>query len=160
MKKIISTVAIALLVVGTGFAQNDTGSEKLGHKEANMKREHKGDAIMKLESLSDAQRAELQKLRKQNQEVSKPQREKIRAVKEALRTQQASDSPNIDEVNRLIDEKNQLEAQLEKNRAAQQTKMKSVLTDEQKAELNANMKARKESHQKHKAERKAIKQME
>ena len=157
MKKIISTLTMALLIAGAGFAQGDLNTEQAVHKEKKVIKHRKGgDPIMQLESLSDTQRAELQKMREQNREVSKPQREKVRAVKQDLRTKQNSDSPNMDEVNKLIDEKHTLEAQIEKNKAAQRVKMRAVLTPEQKAELDANVKARKAEHKGMKVERKQV----
>lgn len=157
MKKIISTLTMALLIAGAGFAQEDANTEQIVRKEKKVVKHRKGgDNIMQLESLSEAQRAELLKMRKQNNEVSKPQREKIRAVKQDLRTKQNSDSPNLDEVNKLIDEKHTLEAQIEKNKAAQRVKMRAVLTPEQKKELDANVKARKAEHKQMRLERKEV----
>ena len=95
-------------------------------------------------------------MRKKNKEVSKPQREKLRAVNEELHNKRTSDNPNMDEVNKLIDEKHGLEAQVEKNRAAQGVKMRALLTPEQKAELDANHKARKVAHKKMKMERNGV----
>ena len=156
MKKIISTLTMAMVIATTGFAQQDVKSEQIVHKEKKVMKNKKHDPIMRLESLTDAQRAELKKMREQNREVSKPQRERVRTVKEELRMKQTSDSPNMDEINKLIDEKHTLEAQIEKNRAAQGVKMRAVLTPEQKTELDANMKARKAEHKQMKVERKDV----
>lgn len=156
MKKIISTLTMALVIATTGFSQQDVKSEQIVHKEKKVMKNRKHDPIIRLESLTDAQRAELKKMREQNREVSKPQREKVRTVKEELRTKQNSDSPNMDEINKLIDEKHTLEAQIEKNRAAQGVKMRAVLTPSQKTELDANIKARKAEHKQMKVERKEV----
>ncbi|MFT5919035.1 MAG: Spy/CpxP family protein refolding chaperone [Granulosicoccus sp.] len=161
MKKIISTLTMALVIASAGFAQQDVKSEQVIHKEKKVVKHRKGGGqIMQIESLSESQRTELQKMRNQNREVSKPQREKVRMVKEEIRTKQSSDSPNMEEINKLIDEKHTLEAQMEKNRAAQGVKMRSVLTPEQKAELDVNMKARKAEHKQMKGERKELKKSE
>jgi Spy/CpxP family protein refolding chaperone len=154
MKRTISILTIALLIAGAGFAQENVKTEQVGHKE---KKVMKHNPILRLESLTEAQRANLEKMQNQNREVSKPQREKLRRVKQELRTKQTSASPNMDEVNSLIDDKNTLEAQVEKNRAAQGFKMRAVLTPEQKTELDSKMKAQKAERKQMRGERKEMK---
>ena len=154
MKKTISILTMALLIGGAGVAQENVKTEQVVHKE---KKVMKQNPILSIESLTDAQRAELEKMQHQNREVSKPQREKLRMVKQELRTKQTSASPNMDEVNSLIDDKNTLEAQVEKNRAAQGLKMRALLTPEQKTELDSKMKAQKAERKQMRGERKEMK---
>ena len=147
---------MALLIASVALAQQEAKHE---HKEPHAKKEFrgkKGDPIMQLESLTDEQRAALEKMRKQNRETSKPQREKVRAVKDALRTKETADKPNMDDINKMIDEKHTLEAQMEKDRAAQRVQMRSVLTKEQKAELDATMEKRKTERKEMKTHRKEM----
>ena len=77
--------------------------------------------------------------------------------KQELRTKQTSASPNMDEVNSLIDDKNTLEAQVEKNRAAQGLKMRALLTPEQKTELDRKIKAQMAERKQMRGERKEMK---
>jgi Spy/CpxP family protein refolding chaperone len=154
MKKTISILTMALLIGGAGVAQENVKTEQVVHKE---KKVMKQNPILSIESLTDAQRSELEKMQHQNREVSMPQREKLRMVKQELRTKQTSASPNMDEVNSLIDDKNTLEAQVEKNRAAQGLKMRALLTPEQKTELDRKIKAQMAERKQMRGERKEMK---
>ena len=154
MQKIISTLTMALLIAGVGFAQTEVKGDHGHQKPMKEFKGKKGDPIMQIESLSDTQRAELEKMKRQNRDATKPQREKIREMRHEIRTIETSENPDREQVNRLIDEKHVLEAQMEKDRASQRAKMRSVLSDDQKKELDVMMEKRKVERKEMKAVKK------
>jgi len=144
---------MSLIMISAGFAQQEVKETEVGHRKQKAQH-HKQDPITKLESLSEDQKAQLKKMKMENREKAKPQREELKAVKTELRTKQTAENPNKEEIDQLIDKKHTMQAKMEKDRSAQRVKMRSVLTPEQRAELDASQKAK---HEKRQAERKEMK---
>ena len=153
MKKLMSTIAIIALIVGTGIAQEGPCGDH-GPKDRAHAREGKGKEMMAdIPDLTEAQKKSLQEIKKSGKEGDKSRHEAVKAVRDKLGDLKTSANPNINEINSLIDEMHKLEAELDKSRVASYLKMRSVLTAEQlkvfdakQAEKRAEREKRKKEH--------------
>jgi Spy/CpxP family protein refolding chaperone len=139
MKKLMSTIGIVALLVGTSFAQEG---------EAHAKQEKKGkrqSMLADIPDLTEEQKAQMIEIRKGGRESLKGQHEKIRSVREKLGA-----------LNSLIDEMHKLEAEMDKAKTALHLKALSILTPEQRKVFNEKMKKKRAEREKMHKERKQM----
>jgi Spy/CpxP family protein refolding chaperone len=88
-------------------------------------------------SLSEQQRADLQKIRAEQLKERTQTRNLLREKRAKLEVLQTADKPDMNAINRLIDEIAAIQAQEMKAQAASRQKIRSLLTDEQRATFDA-----------------------
>jgi len=99
--------------------------------------------------LSDQQREELKKIRTEQLKERTKTRNLLNEKRAKLETLQTADKPDMKEINKVIDEIAAIQAQQMKAQAAARQKIRSLLTEEQRAYYDArsangeNMRARK-----------------
>ena len=162
MKKLMSTIGIIALIVGTGFAQ-ERGAPEYDYKEkAHMKhgKQDKNRAMLEdIPDLTEEQKAQMKEIRKAGKESMKPKHEAIRAVREKLGDLKTSENPNLKEINQLIDEMHALQAKMDKAKAASHIKALSVLTPEQRKAFKVKMEEKRAERENRYKERKAKREL-
>ena len=162
MKKLMSTIGIVALLVGTGFAQeNDAPVERAQKEQAHPKHGKKGKhaaMLAEIPNLTDEQKAQMKDIKKSGRQSMKGQHEKIRSVREKLGSLKSAENPNLNEINMLIDEMHKLEAEMDKAKTASHLKALSVLTPEQRKVFNAKMKEKRAEREKMHKKRKQMKE--
>ena len=88
-------------------------------------------------SLNEQQREELKKIRTEQLKERTQTRNLLREKRAKLEVLQTAEKPDMKEINRVIDEIAALQAQEMKIRAANRQKVRSVLTEEQRALFDA-----------------------
>jgi Spy/CpxP family protein refolding chaperone len=94
-------------------------------------------------SLDDKQREEIKKIRTEQLKARTQSRNLLREKRAKLEVLQTADKPDMKEINKLIDEIAAIQAQEMKAQAANRQKIRSLLTDEQRAIFDARGENRK-----------------
>jgi len=89
-------------------------------------------------SMSDQQREELKKIRLEQVKESTKTRNLLKEKRAKLETLQTADKPDMKEINKVIDEIAAIQAQEMKAQAAARQKIRSLLTEEQRAYFDAH----------------------
>ena len=150
MKKLMSTIGIVALLVGTSFAQEG---------EAHAKHEKKGkrqSMLADIPDLTEEQKAQMIEIRKGGRLSMKGQREKIGSVREKLGALKSAENPDMKSINSLIDEMHKLEAEMDKAKTASHLKALSILTPEQRRVFNEKMKKKRTEREQMHKERKQM----
>jgi len=88
-------------------------------------------------NLSEQQREELKKIRTEQVKESTKTRNLLKEKRAKLETLQTADKPDMKEINKVIDEIAAIQAQEMKAQAANRQKIRSLLTEEQRAYFDA-----------------------
>jgi Spy/CpxP family protein refolding chaperone len=162
MKKLMSTIGILALLVGTGFAQ-EKGAPECDYKaKAHVKHGKHGKQRAMLEDLpgvTDEQKTQMKEIRIASRERLKSQHESLKAVREKLGDLKTSENPNLKEINQLIDEMHLLQAEMDKAKAASHLKALSVLTPEQRKAFTVKMEEKRVEREKMHKQRKAKREL-
>ena|GEM_PF-2678554 len=144
MKKIFLLTAAILLTAGL-FAQTDEVQsvpkkkevKRIRTTESGQKVHHKSEKVQysDISGLTDEQRNSIKQLRTEMKEGVLQNADLLREKKTHLAKLQAEEKPDQAAINTTIDEITALQGQIMKTNAEFRTKMKSVLTDEQRAEF-------------------------
>ena len=89
------------------------------------------------DALTEQQREELKKIRMERMKESTKTRNLLREKRARLETLQTADKPDMKEINKVIDEIAAIQAQEMKTQAAARQKIRSLLTEEQRAYFDA-----------------------
>ena len=87
--------------------------------------------------LSEQQRQEIRDLRRAQAERTQPLRQRLRALQEELDAELAGAAPAVEEVGRLVVERHGLHRELGQMRQESRQALRDLLTDEQRARLDA-----------------------
>ena len=162
MKKLMSTIGIMALLMGTGFAQETESQAEQTHKErVHGKPGKRGKHKAMLESIPDLteeQKAQMKEIKKASREANKGQHEELKGVREKLRAAKTAENPDLDQVNSLIDRMHDLQSDLDKAKAAAHIKALSVLTPEQRKVLKQEMEKKNAEREKRQMERKKMRE--
>jgi protein CpxP len=149
MKKLMSTLAVLALLVGTSIAQD---GPKEGHRNGKHGKHH--SLLADIPDLTDDQKAQLKEIKQEGKAQIEGQRAELKAVRDKIATLKSSENPDMNAINGLIDKSSKLKAEMEKVKAASEVKARAVLTPQQRKVFDAKQKERKEMRQKHLEERK------
>ena len=89
--------------------------------------------------LTNDQKAKIQEFRVAHMKEFTPLQNSIKEKQAHLNTLTSADKPDMNEVNKTIDEISKLKADLMKLRVAHQNQIRNILTDEQKVYFNAHI---------------------
>ncbi|MCB9185260.1 MAG: Spy/CpxP family protein refolding chaperone [Flavobacteriales bacterium] len=124
MKKLMSTIGILALIVGSGFAQDAATPGKAPHG--------KYQAMLEdIPNLTDAQREQINEIRESTQKKVQPQREEMKTLRVKMKELKAADNPDQKQINELIDRQASVKAEMMKARTAAELSVRSILTPEQ-----------------------------
>lgn len=139
MQKRISAIALsALLATAAGGAMAFGGSHE-HHRNcdrSDMRAPMSRNPLAGLEGLSDEQKTQLKQIRRETRDAMNDIRDEMRDVKNALRDAMA-DNAELDNIQALAKKQGEQLAKMIVLRAETRDKMKSVLTDEQRAQFDA-----------------------
>jgi Spy/CpxP family protein refolding chaperone len=144
MKRIRTITAIAIMATivtassalaqrgqGRGFMNNPNGRGMVNNMQ---NPDGYGQCILNLTPEQDSKITELRT--KHIKEVT-PLRNELGEKSARLRTLQSADSPNLNEINKTIDEMASIRANIQKKGAAHRAEVSSILTDEQRVVYNS-----------------------
>jgi len=142
MKRIKFLTAIALMIGFTAIANNVLAQRGQGRGMMNdpERGARMGQCILDLTPEQDAQISELRT--KHLKEVT-PLRNELGEKRAHLRTLQSADKPDLNAINKTIDEMATLRATIQKKGAAHRAEVASLLTEEQRVNFNAQRHGRK-----------------
>jgi Spy/CpxP family protein refolding chaperone len=132
---ILATFAVAALLAAAApaaFAQPPGG-----HRDMRGPGHDRGRDLTEFLGLTEEQRAAWREARESHFEAQRPTFEKMRDLREQLRTELDSDSPDAATVGGYVISIHQLEADLESSRADLDGALREILTEEQKTKLDA-----------------------
>jgi len=149
MKKLMSTIAILALVVGTSIAQDAPKDGK--HHGKHGKHQAMLDDIP---DLTDDQKAQIKEIREESRKQMQPQREESKKLRLKMIELKSSENPDQKQINALIDQQAKVKADMMKARTASELKVRSILTPEQRKAFDSKKKEHMEMRKKHHEERK------
>ena len=153
MKKIMATIGVVALLVGSSFAQN---AEMAPAKKAEVRKEKRHRMMADIPNLTEDQKAEIKKIKGEGHEKAEPQRKAMKELRSKLSALKMAENPDLQQINSLIDESAKMKAEMEKSRTASQLKVRSILTPEQRKAVDAQRKEKMEMREKRHMERKEM----
>ncbi|MBI1287971.1 MAG: periplasmic heavy metal sensor [Flavobacteriales bacterium] len=156
MKKLMATLGVLTLLVGTGFAQDKT--QAVGsHPQQRFERGGKQEKMMaEIPNLTEEQKTQIKAIRDENRKRMEPQRKEMKSIHEKLAELKKAEQPNMQEINQLIDKSAVIKAEMEKSRTMSEMKVRGVLTPEQVKVMDQKMQERKDMREKQHMERKQM----
>lgn len=152
MKKLMSTIGVIALLMGTSFAQDAAPS-----KEMRQGKQGKHQAMLEeLPDLTENQKAQIKDIREESREKMEPQREEMKKLRSKMMELKSAENPDQEQINRLIDEQAKLKAQMEKTRTASELKVRELLTPEQRKVFDAQQKEKMQKREKSMSEKKTM----
>lgn len=152
MKKLMSTIGVIALLMGTSFAQDAAPS-----KEMRQGKQGKHQAMLQeLPGLTENQKAQIKDIREESREKMEPQREEMKKLRAKMMELKSAENPDQEQINRLIDEQAKLKAQMEKTRTASELKVRELLTPEQRKVFDAQQKEKMQKREKSMSEKKTM----
>lgn len=149
MKKLMSTIGVIALLMGTSFAQDAAPSKEM--------RQGKHQAMLEeLPDLTENQKAQIKDIREESREKMKPQREEMKKLRSKMMELKSAEKPDQEQINKLIDEQAKLKAQMEKTRTASELKVRELLTPEQRKVFDAQQKEKMQKREKSMSEKKTM----
>ena len=154
MKKLMATIGVAALLVGSSFAQN---TEIAPAKKAEFRKGKHHGMMAEIPNLTDEQKAEIKKIKEQGREKSAPQHKAMKELRLKLSELKMAENPDMQQINSLIDKSAKMKAEMEKSKTASQLKVRSILTPEQRKVVDTKRKEKMEMREKRHMERKEMK---
>ena len=152
MKKLMSTIGVIALLMGTSFAQDAAQS-----KEMRQGKQGKHQAMLQeLPDLTENQKAQIKDIREESREKMEPQREEMKKLRSKMMELKSAENPDQEQINRLIDEQAKLKAQMEKTRTASELKVRELLTPEQRKVFDTQQKEKMQKREKVMSEKKTM----
>ena len=136
--KFLMAIAIATVTSLTVNAQPQRMQPYSGKSPQETRQVMRPDGfVMPTQNFDDKQHEELKKMRTEQLKERTQMRNQLREKRAKLETLQTADKPDMKEINKVIDEIAALQAQNMKTQAANRQKIRSMLTDEQRALFDA-----------------------
>jgi Spy/CpxP family protein refolding chaperone len=141
MKRIKFLTTIALLasltfMAGSALAQRGQGKGMMNNAD------HKAGYCQSIPDLTPDQQAKMETLRTKHIKEVTPLRNELAEKKARLRTLQSADKPDLNSINKVIDEMSAIRANMQKKGAAHRAEISSLLTDDQRVHFNAKFSKR------------------
>ncbi len=128
----LRTIAIAiilLMAVSTSFAQRGQGKRGMGFND----RPASNQQCMKMiPDLTEEQESKMEDIRLNHMKEMTSNRNLLNEKRAKLRTLQTQDNPEMDAINKVIEEMGEIRTKMQKNKAAHHQEIRSLLTEEQK----------------------------
>jgi len=133
--KVLMAIAIAVLTSLIVNAQSQRMQLNSGRRPIEVRQVIRpgGGFALPDRSLNDQQREEIQKIRTEQFNALNQTSNQLREKRARLETLQNADNPDMNEINKAIDEIAALQAQEMKAQAATRQQVRNLLTDEQRA---------------------------
>ncbi|BDX39308.1 hypothetical protein CYCD_26630 [Tenuifilaceae bacterium CYCD] len=135
MKRIGSIVLVVLMLAGVS-AYSQQGPQFKGGMGQNS--DQVGNFECRIPNLTDEQQKKIQELRVQHIKEITPLKNELGEKRAHLRTLESAEKPDLNAINKTIDEMSAIRAQIMKKSAAHRIEVASLLTDEQKVFFNAH----------------------
>jgi Spy/CpxP family protein refolding chaperone len=150
MKKLMSTIAMLVMVASMGFAQDGPAAEKPHGKHRAM--------LDQIPDLTEDQRTQIVEIRENSKKQMRPQRDQLKKIRMQLMEMKTDENPDQAKINALIDEQTKLKGDMLKTRTEAELKVRSILTPEQQNAMDSMRKEKQEKRQKQRGERKSMEQ--
>ncbi|KAB2871552.1 MAG: Spy/CpxP family protein refolding chaperone [Bacteroidales bacterium] len=135
MKRFGSIVLVTFMSIGLS-AYSQQGQQFRGGVGKNP--DKIGNADCKIPNLTDEQQQKINDLRVKHINDVTPLKNELGEKRARMRTLQSAEKPDLNAINKLIDEMAAVRAQIQKKAAAHKVEVASLLTDEQKVYFNAH----------------------
>ena len=136
---VLMAIAIAAVTSLTVNAQSQKMQPYSGKSPKEVRQvTHREGFTMPEGGLNEQQRDELKKIRTEQLKERTQTRNILKEKRARLETLQTADKPDMKEINKVIDEIAAIQAQQMKSQAASRQKIRSMLTDEQRAHYDAH----------------------
>ncbi len=148
--KRITFLIVAVIVISAAAIAQDKG-EMDGKKKMEMAQYHPKQEM--IPDLTDEQREAIKTIRTNGRKQTLPIHNQLEEKKAKMKTLATVDSPDMTQIDALIDEMSGLQAELMKTKSRQIQEIRSLLTDEQQLAFDAKkhkMKEKFRHHQQHK----------
>lgn len=145
----MSIFAMVVIVASSSFAQ-DAPRDK-GH------RKHKS-ILADIPDLTEDQKTQIKEIKMSRKDDQQKLRDEQRVIREKMTEMKSSDQIDLNAMNALIDEEAKIRAAMKKNRVAGEMEVRKILTEEQRAKLDAKHTERRAMHEKKRAEHKQMKE--
>ncbi|MBN1989854.1 MAG: periplasmic heavy metal sensor [Bacteroidales bacterium] len=134
---------VALITIGTAnsFAQRGMG-RGAGQGYGLSQTEQQPFHCNRIPNLTQEQSTQIEALRVTHLKEVTDLRNQMNEKRARLRTLESADKPNLNEINKTIDEHTAIKANLMKKRAAHRTEVSNLLTDEQRVYFNSTNKGK------------------
>lgn len=139
--KLIRNSIFALLLAGMPLMVIAQQGEQ---KRSGMDGERGEKIEERIPDLSDKQKADIQAIRTEKLKVVKDKRNILNEKNARLQTLRTSDEPDMNEIDKLIDEISDLKADIAKSEERAIQDIRALLTDEQKLKFDMHMNKRRE----------------
>ncbi|MFM1876168.1 MAG: Heavy-metal resistance [Bacteroidota bacterium] len=152
MKKLMSTIGVVALLMGTSLAQDAAQS-----KEMHQGKHGKHQAMLdEIPDLTEDQKAQIKQIKEESRKQMEPQRQEMKKLRAKMMEMKSSENPDQRQINQLIDEQAKLKAEMEKTRTASELKVRGLLTPDQRKVLDAKQKEKMEMREKRMSDKKAL----
>ena len=135
MKRFGSIVLVTFMLVGLS-AYSQQGQQFRGGMGKNPDKIGKADC--RIPNLTDEQQQKINDLRVKHIKDVTPLKNELGEKRARMRTLQSAEKPDLNAINKLIDEMAAVRAQIQKKAAAHKVEVASLLTDAQKVCFNAH----------------------
>ncbi|HSA05491.1 MAG TPA: Spy/CpxP family protein refolding chaperone [Tenuifilaceae bacterium] len=135
MKRFGSIVLVTFMLVGLS-AYSQQGQQFRGGMGKNPDKIGKADC--RIPNLTDEQQQKINDLKVKHIKDVTPLKNELGEKRARMRTLQSVEKPDLNAINKLIDEMAAVRAQIQKKAAAHKVEVASLLTDEQKVYFNAH----------------------
>lgn len=135
MKRFGSIVLVTFMLVGLS-AYSQQGQQFRGGMGKNPDKIGKADC--RIPNLTDEQQQKINDLKVKHIKDVTPLKNELGEKRARMRTLQSVEKPDLNAINKLIDEMAAVRAQIQKKAAAHKVEVASLLTDEQKVYYNAH----------------------
>ena len=140
MKK-LQQISLAMMFFSLMFYSQTITAQ---HHKMGMKQNHDCMGITEqIPNLTEQQQSQIKTLRIAHMKKNMQLKNQIDVKKAELKVLQTADKPELNIINKKIDEKAALQTQMEKEKAAFKQKVRALLNDEQKVMFDAKMQKRK-----------------
>jgi Spy/CpxP family protein refolding chaperone len=155
MKKMMATIGVAALLVGSSFAQN---AQTAPAKKTEFRKEKRKDMMADIPNLTEDQTARIKKIKGEARKKAEPQRKEMKDLRSKLGTLKMAEKPDMKQINSLIDQSAKMKAEMEKSRTVYELEVRRILTPEQRKVVDAQRNEKMEIRDKKYIERKEINQ--
>jgi len=135
MKRFGSIMLVAFMLIGLS-AYSQQGQQLRGGMGNNP--DKIGKAECKIPNLTDEQQQKINDLRVKHIKDVTPLKNELGEKRAKMRTLQSADKPDLNAINKLIDEMAAVRAQIQKKAAAHRVEVASLLTEEQRVYFNTH----------------------
>ena len=153
----MATIGVLALLTSAGFAQEGNIKTSEKQERAYVKHGKRGGLMADISDLTEEQKAQIKSIREDGRKKMEPQRKEMKVLRMKLMDMKSAENPNIEEIDRMIDDSAALKAEMEKTRTASELKVRGLLTPEQRKSVNEKRKEnRAKREEEHKQRRKMM----